>query len=131
MWRNADVLDFIGWLRAHNEPRPETDRAGFYGLDLYSLRASMEAVLAYLAKVDPDAARRARARYACFDRFGDEMQAYAYASSLGVSASCEREVVSQLIDLRRRAAEYARRDGRIAADEYFVAEQNARSVEKR
>ena len=128
MWRNADVLDFIGWLRGHNDARPEADRAGFYGLDLYSLRASMEAVLAYLAKVDPDAARRARARYACFDRFGDEMQAYAYASTLGVSDSCEREVVGQLVDLRRRAAEYARRDGRIAADEYFVAEQNARLV---
>lgn len=128
MWRNADVLDFVGWLREFNEERSEAARAGFYGLDLYSLRASMEAVVAYLAKVDPDAARRARDRYACFDRFGDQMQEYGYASSLGLSGSCEREVVGQLVDLRRRAADYARRDGRIAADEYFVAEQNARLV---
>lgn len=128
MWRNADVLDFVGWLRAHNETQPEKLRAGFYGLDLYSLRASMQAVLAYLEKVDPEAARRARTRYACFDRFGDEIQDYAHASASGLAPSCEREVVTQLMDLHRRRAEYAGRDGRIAADEFFVAEQNARLV---
>jgi erythromycin esterase-like protein/predicted phosphoribosyltransferase len=128
MWRNADVLDFIGWLRSYNDQQPDPERTGFYGLDLYSLRASAEAVLTYLHKVDPDAAGRAKRRYACFDRFGDEMQAYAYAAGSGLAATCEREVVSELIELRRRAADYATRDGRIAADEYFVAEQNARVV---
>ena len=58
MWRNADVLDFVGWLRAHNDTQAAGDRVGFYGLDLYSLRASMEAVLEYLAKVDPQSAGR-------------------------------------------------------------------------
>ena len=128
MWRNADVLDFIGWLRTHNETLPVERRAGFYGLDLYSLHASMRAVIAFLEKVDPPAAQRARARYACFDRFGDEMQTYAHAAGFGLEASCEREVVTQLVELRRRAAEYALRDGRLAQDEYFVAEQNARVV---
>ena len=128
MWRNADVLDFVGWLRSFNDHRPEADRAGFYGLDLYSLHASAEAVLSYLHKVDPDSAARARTRYACFDRFGDELQAYAYAAGSGLTPSCEQEVVSELVELRRRAADYATRDGRIAADEYFVAEQNARVV---
>ncbi|MBI4485717.1 MAG: erythromycin esterase family protein [Acidobacteria bacterium] len=128
MWRNADVLDFIGWLRAHNDAQPSDRRAGFYGLDLYSLRASTHAVLAYLDKVDPDAARRARARYGCFDQFGSEMQEYGYAAAFGLSPSCEREAVSQLLDLHRRRADYANRDGRVAADEFFVAEQNARLV---
>ncbi len=128
MWRNADVLDFIGWLRTHNETQPAERQAGFYGLDLYSLHSSMRAVVAFLDKVDPPAAHRARARYACFDRFGDEMQSYAHAAGFGVEASCEREVVTQLVELRRRAAEYASRDGRLAQDEYFVAEQNARVV---
>jgi erythromycin esterase-like protein len=36
--------------------------------------------------------------------------------------------MSQLVDLRRSASEYARRDGRVAADDLFVAEQNARLV---
>jgi erythromycin esterase-like protein/predicted phosphoribosyltransferase len=128
MWRNADVLDFVGWLRTYNETTAEKDQAGFYGLDLYSLRASMQAVIAYLVKVDPEAAHRARARYACFDHFGDEMQHYGYAAASGLSQSCEHDVVTQLAELHRRRADYASRNGRIARDELFVAEQNARLV---
>jgi erythromycin esterase-like protein len=128
MWRNTDVVDFVGWLREHNAAQPVAERVGFYGLDLYSLHRSIEAVLAYLKKVDPDAARRARDRYGCFEMFGDDPQAYGYASSLGISQDCEDEVTSQLIELRRQALDYANRDGRVAADEYFFAEQNARLV---
>lgn len=128
MWRNADVLDFIGWLRTYNDARQADARAGFYGLDLYSLRASMQAVLGYLDKVDPEAARRARYRYGCFDRFGGSMQDYGYAASLGAGPSCEREVVSQLLELHRQRAEYASRNGQVAADDFFFAEQNARLV---
>jgi erythromycin esterase-like protein len=108
--------------------RPEAERVGFYGLDLYSLHRSIEAVLAYLRKVDPEGAERARSRYACFDMFGDDPQAYGYASTRGVSRDCEDEVTSQLVELRRRSLDYASRDGRIAADEFFFAEQNARLV---
>jgi erythromycin esterase-like protein len=128
MWRNRDVVDFLEWLHAHNAPQPTSTRVGFYGLDLYSMHASMEAVLTYLRKVDPDAAERARYRYGCFEDFAEDPQAYAYAATTGLSRSCEDDVVAQLVDLRRRAADYATRDGRIAADEYFYAEQNARLV---
>jgi erythromycin esterase-like protein/predicted phosphoribosyltransferase len=128
MWRNADVLDFIGWLRAHNDTQPADRRAGFYGMDLYSLRASIQAVLAYLSNVDPEAARRARIRYGCFDQFGDELQQYGYATSFGLTATCEREVLAQLVDLQRRRASYASRDGQIAEEEFFFASQNARLV---
>jgi erythromycin esterase-like protein len=126
MWRNAVVLDLVGRLRAHNASAAR--RVGFYGLDLYSLHASMDAVLGYLRRVDPEAARRARHRYSCFDHFGEDTQAYAWAARIGVSPSCEQEVVGQLVDLMRRAPEYASRDGRVAEDEYFFAEQNARLV---
>ena len=128
MWRNADVLDFVGWLRAHNDGLPEAQRVGFYGLDLYSLHASMEAVLRYLGVVDPEAAQRARIRYGCFDHFGGDSQAYGYGAGLGLAPSCETAVVEQLAELRRSAADYARRDGRVAADDLFFAEQNARLV---
>lgn len=128
MWRNADVLDFVGWLKAYNADRPDVEQAGFYGLDLYSLHASIEKVLEYLDEVDPDGARRARARYACFDHFGGDPQAYGYAASTGLARSCEDEVVQQLVELRRSAAMHRRRDGREAADEQFFAEQNARIV---
>jgi len=129
MWRNADVLDFVGWLRAHNDARASgATSVGFYGLDLYSLHTSITAVLGYLDKIDPAAARRARYRYGCLEHFGEDTQAYGYAASIGLHKSCEDEVVSQLLELQRRAAEYAGRDGRVAPDEFFFAEQNARLV---
>jgi erythromycin esterase-like protein len=125
MWRNREVVRFLRWLRAENASRSFDARVGFYGLDLYSLHRSMARVIEYLDKVDPVAARRARQGYACFDVFGDDVQAYGYVASLNLERSCENDVVEQLVELRRQAAEYASRDGRIAADEYFVAEQNA------
>lgn len=128
MWRNADVLDFVGWLREHNDRTRADAKAGFYGLDLYSLYGSIRAVLSYLDKVDPEAAGRARYRYGCFEDFGEDSQAYGYAAGFDLSSSCEREVIEQLIDLQQKAAAYARRDGQVAEDELFFAEQNARLV---
>src|SRR5262249_9186286 len=89
MWRNTEVLRFVEWLRAYNATLPD-DRPniGFYGLDLYSLYTSMVAVLHYLEKVDPAAARRARSRYGCFEHFGEDTQAYGYAASFDLSQSC-------------------------------------------
>jgi erythromycin esterase-like protein len=128
MWRNRDVVSFLTWLREYNGARAVDARVGFYGLDLYSLHTSIEAVLGYLRKVDPDAAARARYRYSCFEDFSEDTQAYGYAAAIGLSQSCEDDVVTQLIELRRRAADYASRDGRVAVDEFFSAEQNARLI---
>ncbi|HEX6290362.1 MAG TPA: erythromycin esterase family protein [Herpetosiphonaceae bacterium] len=127
MWRNTVVRDFVEWLREHNLAAPQNaPKVGLYGLDLYSLYASIDAVLEYLAKVDPEAAARARYRYACFEHFGEDPQAYGYVASFNLSQSCHDEVLEQLRELQRRAGEYARRDGGVAEDEYFYAEQNAR-----
>src|SRR6266404_2554028 len=129
MWRNTVMVEFIEWLRAHNDALPPgAEKVGFYGLDLYSLHASMKAVLQYLEKVDPEAAARAREHYSCFDHFGEDTQAYGLMTRLNLSKSCEEEVVAQLVELQRRTADYARRDGRLAEDELFYAEQNARLV---
>ncbi len=127
MWRNADVLDFVGWLRTHNEPRAYAAQAGFYGLDLYSLQASVESVLAYLDRVDPEAARRARERYACFEHFGAPAT-YGMTAGFGLSESCETEVVNQLVELRRNASEYVSRQGIRGEDDYFFAVENARLI---
>lgn len=127
MWRNADVLDFVGWLRAHNESRNPADAAGFFGLDLYSLNSSVTEVIAYLDRIDPPAAARARERYACFEPFGGA-QAYGRAASLGISEPCREGVVNQLTELQRLGEAYLRRDGIAAEDEQFYAEQNARLV---
>ena len=125
MWRNADVLDFVGWLREHNDEKAEPGKCGFYGLDLYSLHGSIEAVLAYLKRVDPEAAGRALQHYACFEQFGQSTEAYGYATGFGLRPDCEREVVHELVALRRKAMDYLQRDGQVAADAYFCAEQNA------
>ena len=126
MWRNRDVVDFVEWLRVRNDAHqhPAT-KARFFGLDLYSLRASMEAVVRYLERIDPAEAVRARDRYSCFDHVAGEGQAYGYALAYQGAIPCENEVVSQLVELRRSAATYLRRDGWLAEDEQFFAEQNA------
>jgi erythromycin esterase-like protein len=129
MWRNTDVVSFVDWLRSYNDALlSRMPAVGFYGLDLYSLFTSIDEVLHYLDGVDPEAARRARARYACFDHFGDDSQRYGYAAGFGLSASCENAVVAQLRDLTARAADYVRRDGSEPADTLFYVEQNARLI---
>jgi len=129
MWRNTVVVEFVEWLREFNrELGPKKAKTGFYGMDLYSLHASIDAVLSYLQKVDPDAARRARLRYACFDHFSREPQEYGYAATVSATESCESAVVEQLTEMQRKAADFLSRDGAVATEELFFAEQNARLV---
>src|SRR6266550_2704502 len=125
MWRNTVVLEFVDWLRNANSSRNENARTGFFGLDLYSLFNSMRTVVEYLDRVDPDAARRARYRYSCFENFGEDSQAYGYVASFDLSRSCEEGAVSQLLEMQRRAVDYL---GRTGSDDFFDAEQNARLV---
>lgn len=131
MWRNTVVRDFVGWLRWHNGRCAADGRrqTGFYGLDLYSLHHSMQEVIAYLDTVDPQAAQRARARYACFDHSsGNDGQAYGYAAAFGAGPNCERQAVEQLVELQRDAVSFLGSDGPQAQDELFYAQQNAVTV---
>lgn len=130
MWRNADVLDFIGWLREYNDASVTTNRTkvGFYGLDLYSMYASIDAVVGYLEHLDPEAAQRARNFYACLDPYAAHPETYGMAAFQGLNRSCRGEVLRTLLELQHNAHRYARADGRIAEDQYFFAEQNARVV---
>jgi len=129
MWRNTVVVEFVEWLRGFNKDLdPKRAPVGFYGMDLYSLHASIDAVLGYLEKIDPEAAKRARLRYSCFDHFSHHPQEYGYAATVGAMESCEHAVVEQLVELQQKAAEFLSRDGEMAAEELFFAEQNARLV---
>jgi erythromycin esterase-like protein len=129
MWRNREMIDFARWLRAHNDARtergPNERKVDVYGIDLYSLFASIDVVLSYLDRVDPPAAERARKRYACLGHFGKDASAYAYAAGLGVGTACEEEVVAQLLEMRQRALDHARSDGGSKGEELFHVEQNA------
>jgi len=128
MWRNTAMLDFVQWLRRHNQGLAPAQQVGFYGLDLYSMFTSMREVLAYLDRTDPDAARRARARFACFDHAGEDSQAYGYGATFGLSRQCEDEVVQQLHEMNRRYADAPATPG-VERDEAFFAQQNARLVQ--
>lgn len=127
MWRNHVVREFVDWLHLHNATHPHRQQAGFYGMDLYSLFGSIQAVLAHLDRTDPQAARRARARYACFDHFAQDSQAYGYAASFGLQPHCEDEVIDQLREMNRLIAAHGHGSGP-ACDEAFFAQQNARLV---
>ncbi len=127
MWRNSVVVDLISWLRARNAAAEPRHRTGFYGLDLYSLRSSMKAVIDYLDKHDPAAARSARQSYGCFDQFGRDAEAYSRAASRsGGKRLCEEAVTRELLALREHRAAFLRHNSAAASDEFFYAEQNAR-----
>ena len=124
MWRNQEVLGFLDWLRHHNESLPAERRTAFRGLDVYSLGASIEAVLAYLDKIDPNAASGARRRYGCLTPWQDEPADYGRAVLYGQKDSCEEAAIAQLNELLAHRLDYMRQDG----EEFFDAAQNARIV---
>ena len=125
MWRNGQVADFLDRLKEINATIADPDRkAGFYGLDIYSLGASIEAVLVYLDTVDPQAARVARERYGCLAPWRAEPARYGRMALSRGFAVCEKPVADTLIDLLRKRLDYLTRDG----EAFFDAEQNARIV---
>ena len=131
MWRNTSVLAFVEWLRERNDAAGAgggKTKAGFYGLDLYSLFTSIQEVVRYLEQVDPVAAEETRRRYACFDHYDQDSQHYGYAASVGLSESCQKGVNAALQDLQQRAFDYMQADGASAEDAFFYAQQNARLV---
>jgi erythromycin esterase-like protein len=128
MWRNTDVEEFVEWLRRYNQEQPEAKKVGFYGLDLYSLHSSIESVIDYLDRTDPEAAQRARFRYSCFEDSQENPEIYGYTASFDMNETCRKQVISALLELQQKAPEYARRADGIEGDEAFFAVQNARVV---
>jgi erythromycin esterase len=121
MWANWEIVALAEWLRKHNAGLPNERRAGFYGLDVYSLWESMDAVLRYLDRIDSEAAKAARRAFQCFEPYNEDVQEYARATVGWMPANCEREAVELLTALRREAPALAQQD----PETYFVAEQNA------
>ncbi len=137
MWRNTDVLDFIGWLRNWNESVEDHRRkgmangsflTGFYGLDLYSLNASMQAVLNSLDEIDPVVAKRVAGHYACFDHYDHDTHRYGLLAGSGIADSCRKHVIAAITELQARKESYLSKDGTRAADDFFDTDQNARVV---
>jgi erythromycin esterase len=117
MWANWEIAAFAEWLRTYNEHR--STKAGFYGLDVYSLWESMEAIIKYLENKDPQAVQTALQAYQCFEPYREDPQAYAWSTRM-VPENCEDEVIDLLLKMQQGANQY---DGDPEAG--FNAEQNA------
>lgn len=117
MWANWEIVALVEWMRRYNDGRP--DKVGFYGLDVYSLWESMESIIAYLEKYDPEAAKTAKKASSCFEPYGQNAEQYAWKVAM-VPESCEREVIDLLVELRHNPRRYERDD-----EDAFSAEQNA------
>ncbi|KAH8812350.1 putative erythromycin esterase [Xylogone sp. PMI_703] len=127
MWRNAEMQEFVHWLRDYNSNLPPNERVGVYGLDLYSLGASMYAVIRYLDSVDPELAQVARRRYACLEPWLEEPSDYGLAHRMMKDfESCEHHVMAMLKDLLKMRLEYSSIHG--DGEEFHSAEQNARLI---
>lgn len=124
MWRNDEVVEFVDWLHRRNAQKPLQQRAAFYGLDLYSLFGSIEAVLKYLDEVDPATAQIARQRYGCLAPWQADPAKYGRAALDQRFQACTEDVVNMLADLLQKRLSYVRRDG----ERFMNAVQNARLV---
>lgn len=125
MWRNTDVHALIGWMREHNQGVADMERrAGFYGLDIYNMSGSIGAVLDYLNRVDPEAAKVARERYGCLTPWQKNPATYGRAALSKGYAECEQAVIEQCQELLQKRLDYAAADG----DAFLDAAQNARLI---
>ncbi|MFL6734887.1 MAG: erythromycin esterase family protein [Sphingomicrobium sp.] len=124
MWRNREVDGFVRWLREHNEGRAYEAMAGFYGLDLYNLSGSMRAVIDFLDREDPDAAKLARKRYGCLEPWADNPARYGAISMSEGYGRCEVGVQQMMRELSQRNFNCLSED----CDEWLDAAANARLV---
>jgi len=125
MWANTHVLELVKWMRDYNRRFASPDEAvGFYGLDLYSLYASIDSVIRYLDEVDADAAAIARQRYGCLTPWQKDPATYGAMALTSKHQNCEREVVAMLNAMMEKRLAYAAKDGR----RFLDAVSNARLV---
>ncbi len=121
MWANEEVVAFAEWLREHNLARPEGERVGWYGLDVYSLWDSMTELLGYLRAHEPEHVDAALRAFRCFEPYREDPQGYALAQRFA-PASCEAAVVDLLT---ARCTERGSRPDGDDPEARFAAEQNA------
>lgn len=125
MWRNTVMLDFVRWLKRHNQ----TDNPVLvYGLDLYSLYASIDVIIRYLEKITPDHAHEARTYYACFEQFRHDPQTYGYSVLSGLARSCQDDVMQALKKLTHIELQLLQEHKTTSAEAFYIL-QNARVIE--
>jgi erythromycin esterase-like protein len=120
MWANWEIIALADRLQEYNKGLSADKKAGFYGLDVYSLWESMESIMQYLRKTDKAALKVAEEAWRCFEPYREEEgQSYARASRL-VPELCENEVIDLLKEIQRKLPTY-----NTDHENVFNAEQNA------
>jgi erythromycin esterase-like protein len=120
MWANWEIETLIEWLYQYNIDFPQNQKIGFYGLDVYSLWNSLDAIMGYLQEHDPRALQEAKNAVRCFEPYKtDDGASYAYATQL-VPDGCEEEVVNLLNEIQNNLPAYDANKEHV-----FNAEQNA------
>ncbi|MDX5422945.1 MAG: erythromycin esterase family protein, partial [Hymenobacteraceae bacterium] len=103
MWANWEVAALVEWMREYNFQRSTSSKAGFYGLDVYSLWESLEQIVQFLEHNDGQAAEAARNAINCFEPFNRDPQTYAHATAF-VPTDCENEVIEMLQRIQKQPA---------------------------
>lgn len=102
MWANREIIELAEWMRGYNEEqRNIRDKVGFYGLDVYSLWESMDAVLKHLKETGSPELKSAKRAFSCFDPYSRDGQSYGVSAAF-LSESCEEEVVQLLHELQAK-----------------------------
>ncbi len=120
VWANWEVNALIEWLNSFNKENNKS--AGFYGLDLFSLRESMEMLVTELAGKYPEIAKTAREAFTCFEPYINDVRFDAERLRMA-PPSCEKEAIELLKEIRSKISS--------DADEKemnFEIEQNARAM---
>ncbi len=123
MWANWEVVALAEWMRHFNQSRQPERKVGFFGLDVYSLWESLDAITEYLEENEPDAVEMARKAFHCFEPYSEDPQEYARAVAF-VPETCENEVIELLENIRNQMPEF-KRDHEFK----FSLEQNALVVQ--
>jgi erythromycin esterase len=123
MWSNWEIAGLVEWLHQRNKGRPDTEKTGFYGLDVYSLWESLQEILRYVEKQGDGAVAAAHKAFQCFEPYSDDPQEYARAVAF-VSEDCASEVTRLLAELRQQVGQAKQIDGLPLRETDFAAEQN-------
>jgi erythromycin esterase-like protein len=116
MWPNSEFRDFVEQLRTFNLTLPANQRVGVYGADVYDLFEAADAVVGHVAQMDPEAARRIRVSYRCFEGQGRDLHRYGQAAQTR-AASCQSQAAAVLAEVRKlpKAATAEGEEARFAA----------------
>ncbi|WP_442599666.1 erythromycin esterase family protein [Neobacillus sp. D3-1R] len=103
MWANEEILSLIDWMKTYNSIFH--NKVGFYGIDVYSLWESMEALVKNLETSGTGDVEKAKKAFSCFEPF------YRRPENYGISAAfygehCQNEVSDLLATLRKNHYQY-------------------------